>query len=318
MQETIIITGGRGFVGRHLVTELRRGKKDARLIVWDTTVSELPPGVRGVAIDITEPATYRESLRAAQPQWIVHLAAATAVGASWQNPGQTQRLNVDATRLLLETAAAASPATRVLAVSSADIYGPDVATSSEPLTELPLAAARPVSPYGASKLQMEKLIEADFNDRVLRVRPFPHIGPGQRPGFVVADFASQIAAAEAAQPALVVHVGNLEAVRDFTDVRDVVRAYRLLIERGKVGEVYHVASGRGVKIKNLLEQLLSLSTKKITVEQDPSRLRPSDTPYVVGDASKLHQATGWQPMISLEQTLHDVLDTWRDKYKVKN
>ena len=149
--------------------------------------------------------------------------------------------------------------------------------------------------------------------QAIRVRPFNHIGPGQRPGFVVPDFAQQIAAIEAGQSPPVMRVGNLAARRDFTDVRDVVRAYQGLITQGEPGQAYNVGSGRSHAIQEVLDKLLSMSQVEITVESDPARMRPSDTPDIICDATKLHQQTGWQPTIPFEQSLIDVLDYWRDR-----
>ncbi|MBI3255448.1 MAG: GDP-mannose 4,6-dehydratase, partial [Candidatus Andersenbacteria bacterium] len=218
--------------------------------------------------------------------------------------------NVDGTRHLLELVRSVSPATHILVVSSSDIYGRG---SAELMAELPLDECRPQNPYAMSKWEMEQMIEKNFNDMVMRVRPFPHIGPGQGPDFVTAAFASQIAAIEQGKQEAVVKVGNLDAKRDYTDVRDVVRAYRLLMEKGKLGEVYHVASGNQTPIQGMLDKFLSLATKPIHVEQDPARMRPSDVPSMVGDATKLSSVTGWQPEIPLGQTLQEILDYWREK-----
>lgn len=327
---TIVITGGCGFVGRHLAAELRRAWPAARVVVWDQQVGELPRGVTGAVIDITEPGSYREQLAALAPAWIAHLAAVPSAGQARLDESRAWRVNVAGTRHLLEAVAALSPSTRVLAVSTADIYGQGSSTS---LSELPLAAAQPMNPYAESKWEMERVIEESFADRVLRVRPFPHVGPGQALGYVTADFASQVAAIEAGRQARVIRVGNLEAARDFTDVRDVVRAYRLLMECGMFGSactadehargtcgVYHVASGRAVRIQDVLDQLLAFAMVPIAVEQDPVRLRPADTAALVGDASKLHQAAadlgGWRPRISLEQSLRDILAWWRQRVAV--
>lgn len=309
---TIVITGGLGFVGRHLITEIQKEKPDTKIIVWDRTMSNAPSGIEAQAIDITEPRSYEALLQAAQPNWVIHLAGLAPVGASWKDPERVHRVNCEATRQLLETMQRLSPTTKMLAISSADIYGRG---SPTPLPELPLSEAYPHSPYARSKWAMEKMITESFNDRVIRVRPFPHIGPGQQRGFVVADFCSQIAAIESKQQEPIIRVGNLEAIRDFTDVRDVVRAYRLLLQLGKIGGVYYVATGTGRSIQQVLDQLLSLSSSGITIEPDPSRLRPADIPVLIGDAAKLRAATGWQPRISFDQTITDTLTFWRDQFK---
>lgn len=335
MNGTIVITGGNGFVGKHLVKELAKEWPEAKLVVWDKSVNGLFEGVQGKTVDITEPESYRLDLTEGQPKWIVHLAAIAPIPVAMKDPELTRRVNVDATRDLLRLVREVSGDTRVLAISSSDIYGlttfatdnPDQSAiaqdqstapsegeleeGSVPLPELALSEAKPTNPYAVSKLAMEEIIERDFNDLVIRARPFPHIGPGQGKGFVTADFASQIAGAERGLQRPVVRVGNLETRRDFTDVRDVVRAYRLLMEKGQLGEVYHVASGRAVLIREILEQLLSLAKVEIKVVQDQEKLRRSDVKGLVGSAEKLREVTGWVPKIDLQHSLEDVLEWWR-------
>lgn len=306
----VIITGGGGFVGRHLIAELQFAKAFDRIVVFDRNRADFGPGVESCAVDITDIESKKELIREAQPAWVVHLAAIAGVGFSLEHPDITRTVNVFGTKSLLETVTVVSPATKFLVISSADIYGN---SSSDPIAELPLSQAHPRNPYAESKLEMETFIEAEYNDRCIRVRPFPHVGPGQHKGFVTADFASQIAAIEAGTKEPVLSVGNLTAVRDFSDVRDVVRAYRLLIERDVLGDVYHVASGAGRSIDSVLSALLAMSRVPIRTELDPSRMRPSDTPVVIGNADKLKAATGWSPAISFEQTLADVLSDWRNR-----
>lgn len=300
-ERTVIVTGGAGFVGQHLIKELERTWSGVQLIAWDQP-----------DVDITRPTTFRRQLEATQPEWIVHLAAIAAVGASLDNPRLVRSVNVDGTENILRAVKEVSPETKVLVVSSADIYGAKANEyNGKPIPELPLVDALPQNPYGESKLAMENMIEDSYSNFVIRVRPFPHIGPGQKRGFVTADFASQIAAIETGRQEPTLRVGNLEAERDFTDVRDVVVAYRLLLEQGELGEVYHVASGQGTSIQTILDELLAASGMQITVEQDPERMRPSDIPSLVGDATKVRERTGWQPTISLEDSLKGILQYWR-------
>jgi GDP-4-dehydro-6-deoxy-D-mannose reductase len=206
-----------------------------------------------------------------------------------------------------------SAAPRVMVVGSNEEYGL-VQPKDLPLTET--SPLRPNSPYGVSKVAQDMLglqYYLSHQIPVIRVRPFNHIGPGQAPGFVASDFARQIAQAEAGQRPPIIKVGNLEARRDFSDVRDMVRAYHLAITAGVPGDVYNIGSGQDHSVQELLEVLLNHSRVEITVEQDPSRMRPSDVKAVRCDASKFNAVTGWQPSISFETTLHDVLEDWRQR-----
>lgn len=304
----VIITGGGGFVGRHLIAELQSSKAFSRIVVFDRHVGDVGPGIESYEVDITDIESKKDLIQDIQPAWVIHLAAIAGVGFSIEHPELTRTINVFGTKALLDTVLSISPATKFLMISSADIYG---AVSSDPISELPLSSAHPRNPYAESKLEMEEMIERDYAEQCIRVRPFPHIGPGQQKGFVVADFASQIAAIEAGKQEAVIGVGNLTAQRDFTDVRDVVRAYRLLMEHGELGGVYHVASSNARSIQSVLDSLLALSAQSITVQQDPARMRPSDTPVVVGNADKLKAATGWSPSIPFDQSIRDILDYWR-------
>lgn len=307
---TIIITGGNGFVGSYLVLELQAHAQ--KIVVWDRLLKNMPDGVEGLQIDITKSETYRDALASLQPQWIVHLAAIASVPYAAAHPEETWKVNVEGTRLLFETVQQVSPQTKILAVSSADIYG---VSSFLPIAELPLLNCHPQNPYARSKFEMEQVVEQAFLNQVIRVRPFPHIGPGQPQGFVTADFASQIAAIERKEQPPIIKVGNLLSQRDFTDVRDVVCAYRLLMESGKIDEVYNVASGSAVAIQQVLDMLLKQAKVQISVEQDGTRLRSNDTSVIVGDVTKLKSVTGWQPTISLEKSLAEILEYWRGQSK---
>lgn len=306
--ESIIITGGGGFVGRYLLSELQKHANFARIVVFDSHTEGLPEGVESHVIDITNPDTYVGILDEVRPDWIAHLAAVSSIGFSIIHEDLTRTVNVFATETLIQQALKCKEDTKFLIISSADIYGQVV---SHPISELPLDEAHPTNPYGKSKLEMEHIIEERYNEHCIRVRPFPHIGPGQKKGFVTADFASQIAAIEKGKQGPVISVGNLTAQRDFTDVRDVVRAYRLLMESGLLGEVYHVASSKAHSIQSILDMLLRMSKVSITVEKDASRMRPSDNPVLVGSVAKLVKQTGWKAQIPLEDSLRDVLEYWR-------
>lgn len=287
------LTGASGFVGRWLRSHLEeRGDE----------VSALAEGV-----DLRDAAAVRDAVVGARPDVVYHLAALTHVGQSWDRPDETVEVNVLGTLHLLEAARAASPPPRVLLVSSAEVYGSGQGAALDEQSEL-----APVTPYAASKIAAEYLGVQEFLGRglsVVRARPFNHIGPGQADTFAVAALARRVVAAE--RTGGEVRVGNLEAMRDFTDVRDVVRAYRLLAEVGEAGAVYNVCSGVAVRIGEVLERLARLARTSVEVVEDPSLFRPVDVPVLRGDARKVRAATGWAPEIALDTTLSDVLDHWR-------
>jgi GDP-4-dehydro-6-deoxy-D-mannose reductase len=290
-----LITGAGGFVGPYLRGHLQSCGDD----VVGTDLE----------VDITDAESVRAAFLAETPEVIYHLAAASHVGTSWSAPVEVLRVNAEGS-LNVFLAALEAGVRRVLLIGSAEQYGrltPDMV----PVVEtMPL---RPVSPYGASKAAAEMLASHAFHGRGLEivcVRAFNHLGPGQSDALVASSIARQVAAAERAGGG-VVETGDLSPRRDFTDVRDVVRAYRLLIERGEPGEAYNVCSGRDVAIQDIADRYASLATVDVRFELDPARLRPVDVPIVRGDNTKLRTATGWAPEIPLEQTLGDVLDWWR-------
>lgn len=313
----VLITGAGGFVGGHLVHHLLTFPD------WTLYAAVLePPGrnlrldalpVTQLQADLCAAAAVQDMVHTARPDWVFHLAALADVAQSFKTPWHTLQNNICAQVNVLEAARQECPEARVLIVSSAEIYGVSGQTG-EPLGED--TPFRPSSPYSVSKIAQDMLGLQYFISHhmpVIRTRPFNHIGPGQGRGFVSADFASQIAAIEAGQREPVMFVGNLSAERDFTDVRDVVRAYVLMLDRGEPGEVYNVCSGHAYSIQHVLDILLSFSTTQIEVRPDPARMRPSDVPRRVGDATRLRQRTGWQPTIPLEQSLLDILNDWRQR-----
>lgn len=254
-------------------------------------------------------------LEQAQPDVVFHLAAQPLVSASRRDPWGTIETNVRMQLNVLEGVARVNPDCRVLAVGSSEEYGL-VSPEELPIDEdTPL---RPLSPYAISKVAQDLLglqYHLTHELHVVRVRPFNHIGPRQRIGFVAPDFASQIAEAELGLRPAVMEVGNLEARRDFSDVRDVVRAYELLIRQGEAGKVYNVGSGQSHSIRQVLDSLLALTDVEIQVRPDPERMRPSEVPEVICDARRIRQCTGWETTISFEQSLEDVLDFWRQEAK---
>jgi len=250
-----------------------------------------------------------------RPDYVFHLAAQSFVPASWTSPAATFEINVVGSCNLFEAIRAAKIDPIIQIACSSEEYGL-VKKDEVPIKETnPL---RPLSPYGVSKLAMDFMGYQYFQSygmRIIRTRAFNHTGPRRGEVFVCSSFAKQIAEIEAGIKKPILLVGNLEAIRDFTDVRDMVKAYWLAVLKGKPGEVYNIASGRGVKISWVLDKLLSFSKVKITVKKDPARMRPSDVPILIGEAKKFRKQTGWEPKIKLEQTLKDILNYWRKRVK---
>jgi len=296
-----LVTGGLGFVGRHLVEHLQQRGDDVAVIDHHGEH----------AVDITDGDALRIAIAEAAPDAVFHLAGWADVGGSWKEPVAAFRANAEGTLNVLLACAAAGVG-RVLSVGSADVYG--VVTEAElPLTEH--SPLRPASPYAASKVAADFLGLQAFLGQglgVIRVRAFNHLGPGQTDRFVAPALAARIAANER-DGGDTVTVGDLSPRRDFTDVRDVVRAYRLLVEHGAPGEVYNVCTGRDLSVQQLADHLLTLATRPMRLETDPALLRPVDIPVLRGDATKLRDATGWTPEIPIDQTLADLLDDQRTR-----
>lgn len=293
-----LVTGANGFVGTWLTAYLR--ERGDEVVGMDHEVN------------ITDGPALRDAVVEVSPDAIYHLAALSHVGESWVNPDAVLQVNAVGTLHVLDAARACAQPPRVLVTSSAEVYGA-VHQDQLPVTEDTRLA--PVTPYAASKVAAEYLgVQAHlaYGLPVIRVRPFNHVGPGQSSAFVVAALASRIVEA-AREKATTIAVGNLEARRDVTDVRDIVRAYRLLIESGTPGEVYNVCSGRDVAISEIADRLLHLADADLVLTPDPDLMRPVDVPVVRGDPSKLHAATGWKPDIDLDTTLRDILHQWRER-----
>ncbi len=294
-----LVTGGSGFVGRHLLAHLAAEGDDAVSLDRSGTPS----------LDITDPDMLAETFAELRPEAVYHLAGLSHVGESWENPQQVMAVNAIGTLNVLQACEKAG-VRRVLVIGSADEYGL-VDPADVPITES--TALRPMTPYGASKVAADFLALQAFLGRgvpAIRVRAFNHTGPGQPPRFLVPSLAHRIVAAERTGIDEIV-VGSLEAVRDITDVRDVARAYRLLVTDGEPGEAYNVCSGRGVAVHEVADLLLARTPRELRLVIDPALVRPIEVPVLVGSAGKIHAATGWTPHFSLEQTLSDVLDSFR-------
>jgi len=293
-----LVTGARGFVGSWLTAHLVESGDDVVAIDHE--------------VDVTDGAAVRAAVLEAAPDVVYHLAALTNVAQSWSDPSDVFRVNAIGTLHVLDAARSCPHPPRVLVTSSAEVYGA-VPQDLLPVTEeAPLA---PVTPYAVSKVAAEYLgVQAHLAHGlpVLRMRPFNHVGPGQSSAFVVSALAERIVEARRNGADSIV-VGNLTARRDLTDVRDVVRAYRLLAERGVAGEVYNVCSGRDIAIADVALQMQSLAGVELEFELDPALSRPVDVPVVRGDYTKLREATGWEPTLSLERTLLDVLEQWSEQ-----
>lgn len=309
-----LITGISGFVGSHLAEHLLTNSDwevAGTIYGPDQNIRHLSDRLEVYPAELSRLPVVEFVLERAHPDVIFHLAAQPLTGHSFRDPWGTLATNISMQVSLLQAMVNIELDCRILIVGSSEEYGL-VREEDLPVDEeTPL---RPMNPYAVSKIAQDMLglqYHLSHGLDTIRLRPFNHIGPRQSLGFVAPDFARQIALIEAGLQEPVMLVGNLEAERDFTDVRDVVRAYTLLATRGETGQVYNVGSGLAHPIREVLETLLSLTDVRITVETDPGRIRPSDVPCVVCDYRCLYEATGWQPAFPFEQSLRDILDYWR-------
>lgn len=316
-----LITGVTGFAGSHLAEHLLT---QPNIDIYGVGLAQAGAGHVAHLLDRIHLATgaledkewVQRLVADISPDCIIHLAAQAAPSLSLADPSATLITNIVSQVNLLQACLAAGLNPTILIIGSGDEYGL-IEPSELPITEA--TPLRPTNPYAVSKIAQDMLGLQYFlahGLQCVRLRPFNHIGPRQGDAFVVAGFARQIAEAEAGLHAPVIRVGNLQSARDFTDVRDMVQAYWLAVRMGKPGAVYNIGSGQSYVIGDILEHLLSMSSATLHVEVDPEKLRPTDVPETRCDAGRFRQLTGWQPRITIDQTLRDVLDYWRERLRV--
>lgn len=305
----VLVTGANGFVGQHLVKELSDNGVTVVGVGGQTGAAEKSPFVSEyMVLDLNDPVAVRK-INFKDIDGVVHLAALATVGGSFDNPMAYITTNIGLETNLFEAALAQNAKSKFLIISSGTLYDPKAPL---PMTET--SETIPSSPYAVSKIGQEDMARyyglRGFD--CIIARPFNHIGPGQNPGLLVPDIAQQIVECEKGKRSEI-SVGNLDSKRDYTDVRDIVRAYRLLLEKGQSGQTYNICSGKPVSGHDVVSGLLAAADCKAPLKEDPDKMRPSDTPVNYGDSSKLAVATGWQPEIPLEQTLADVIADWRSR-----
>jgi GDP-4-dehydro-6-deoxy-D-mannose reductase len=312
-----LITGVSGFAGSHLAEYLLSLNIEVSgTVKWRSrldNISHILNKIKLFECDIRDMTAVKYVINEVKPDYIFHLAAQSYVPFSWRAPSETLITNIIGELNIFEAVRELKIDPRIQIAGSSEEYGlvyPD---------EIPIKETnplRPLSPYAVSKVAQDLLgyqYYKSYGLKIVRTRAFNHTGPRRGEVFVSSNFARQIVEIEKGMREPVIYVGNLEAVRDFLDVRDVVRGYYLSLEKGIPGEVYNIASGKGVKIKELLERLLQLANIDVRIIPDPSRMRPSDVELLVGSSEKFHSATGWKPEIPFDKTLKDLLDYWRAK-----
>ena len=314
----VLITGITGFVGSHL-TEFLLDKKDIEIhgiYRWRSrreNIAHLLDKIHLHEADLMDLSSLLDIMKKVKPERIFHLAAQSYVQASWKIPTETLLVNTVGTSNLLESVRISNINPLIQFACSSEEYG-EVLDDEIPIKET--NALRPLSPYAVSKVATDFLgyqYYKSYGIKIVRTRGFNHTGPRRGEVFVSSNFAKQISEIERGTRPPVIYVGNLDAVRDFTDVRDMVHGYWLALEKGTPGDVYNICSGKGMSIKSLLDHYLSICTKKIEVKKDPERMRPSDVMVLIGDCTKFKDKTGWKPRISVEKTFGDTLDYWRNR-----
>lgn len=309
-----LITGGSGFVGKHLAECLK-------LSGWEVTVTKLPaeklclPDVEIRDADLLNENSLLSLITETEPDGIFHLAAQSSVVLAWKRPAMTVDINIKGTVNLLETARKCEKIPRILMIGSSEEYGlhGDIRNAVSETTP-----PSPLNIYAATKVcqnMIGKIYAGAYGMDIMMIRAFNHIGPGQAEGFVASDFCKQAAEIEAGIREPVIRVGNLMARRDFTDVRDIVRAYELVMRYGRSGETYNVGSGTAVEAGRILEIVIKSAGIPISAVEDPLKFRPIDTPVIKADITKLKAICDWKPEIPMEKTINDTLDYWRDKIK---
>lgn len=310
-----LITGITGFAGSHLADLLlAEGYEVSGTVRWRSqkqNIVHIEPKLNLIECDIKDATSVKRIVDQVRPDRIYHLAAQSFVLTSWHAPAETLVTNLVGQLNVFEAVRELRISPRIQIACSSEEYGM-VNADEMPITEgNPL---RPLSPYGVSKVAQDVLAYQyymSYGLEVVRTRAFNHTGPRRGEVFVASSFARQVAMIEKGLQDPVVFVGNLDAVRDFTDVRDTVRGYHLSLEKGEVGEVYNICSGQGRSMRELLDTILAHSRVTIETRQDPARMRPSDVPVLVGDSTKFRKATGWKPQIPFDQTIEDLLEYWR-------
>jgi GDP-4-dehydro-6-deoxy-D-mannose reductase len=300
----VLVTGAAGFVGPHLIKELNSNSHEAISVI--NLKEQAKVDVKNYKADLLDASSVNK-INFAELDAVIHLAGLAAVGPSFEEPMRYINTNIGIEINLFEVALKQNAKIRFLIISSGALYDPK---SPLPLNEK--SKVSPSSPYAVSKIGQEKMAEyyGSRGFEYIIARPFNHIGPGQNEGFIVPDLAKQIVKAKKDKNNTV-KVGNLEAKRDYTDVRDIVRAYRLLLEKGKSGEIYNVCSGKSYSGQEILNGLLEFSNTQPKIVKDQARMRPSDNPDIFGDNSKIHKDTGWKPEIKIQQTLKDAIKDWQ-------
>jgi GDP-4-dehydro-6-deoxy-D-mannose reductase len=315
----VLITGITGFAGSHLAEYILSNHSSVNvfgIVRWRSrmdNILHIQDKIELVEADLKDMVSLRAVLADVKPDRIFHLAAQSFVPTSWKCPAETFAINAIGEINLFESILALNQAPKIQIAGSSEEYG-QVFSNEIPMKETnPL---RPLSPYAVSKVAQDLLAfqyHKSYALQAIRTRGFNHTGPRRGDVFVTSSFAKQIAEIEKKKLPPVIHVGNLEAKRDFTDVRDMVRAYWLSLEKGVAGEVYNIGSGQAYSMQEVLDLLMSLSRSKMEVKLDPARLRPSDVPVLLSDSSKFRALTGWRPMIPFKQTILDLLNYWRER-----